>query len=1139
METNIISQQYQKKTEKEHILDKPGMYIGPISKIDEKLYVYDDVEDKIKQKEIKYLAGLYKIFDEIIVNSRDHIIRIISSKLPDKINVTEITVNIKDDGTIEVMNNGDGIDVVEHPEHKLYIPEMILGHLRTSTNYNENEQKLVGGTHGYGAKLTMIWSKFASIETVDNRRGLKYYQEFKNNLDIIVPPVITKSKSKPYTKITFLPDYARFGLPDGLTEDLKSLFKKRVYDIAGVSDHSVKKVKFTYNNTVVPVKNFKQYIEYYIDDKNVYELSNERWEYAVAISPTHEFMQVSFVNGINTIKGGKHVEYILNQITKKMGDYIEKKKKVKVQPNSIKEQLFLFLRCDLQNPSFDSQTKEYMSSPIAKFGSKCEVSDGFIEKLAKLGVMELAIGITDAKENKQAKKTDGVKVKNVRGIANFIDANFAGTEKSKDCILILCEGLSALSGIVSGLSSTDRNIIGIYPLKGKVLNVRGEVLSKISGNKEITELKKILGLENDKEYTLNEVHKKLRYGKVMFLTDADPDGSHIKGLCVNVFDSLWKSLIKINGFISFMNTPILRVQKGTQKLLFYNDGEYTTWKNTQQTNLNSWNIKYLKGLGSSGSVEFKEYFANKKIVEFVYTEQSENTIDKVFNKKRPDERKLWLENYDKDAYLDTNKTEVKYEDFINMELIHFSKYDCERSIPNMVDGLKISLRKVLYCAFKRNLKTEVKVAQFSGYVSEHSNYHHGEASLNGTIINMAQDYMGSNNINLLDPRGQFGSRLSPDSAASERYIFTLLNTITRFIFPELDDPILNYINDDGTPVEPEFYCPIIPMVLINGSAGIGTGFSTNIEPYNPMDVIQFIKNKLRGFENNIEFIPYYEGFKGSVIKIEEKKYKINGVYEKIKEDTIKITELPVGAWTLEYITFLEELLDGKVDKNGKKSQPVIKDFTNLSTEKIIDITVVFPKGKLDELKDEDILKLLKLTTTVSTTNMHLFNQDSKLRKYNKVEDIIEDYYVVRLDAYKTRKEYLLVEMENRLIKISNKAKYINLVLEDKIDLRKKNITQITELLKSFELVEIDGNYNYLIKMTMDSVSIENINKLLKEKGDLEFELNTLKNKTLEEIWLEEIILLEKEYITYKNRRNELTVETPRVVKKTIKMVVKK
>ena len=391
------------------------------------------------------------------------------------------------------------------------------------------------------------------------------------------------------------------------------------------------------------------------------------------------------------------------------------------------------------------------------------------------------------------------------------------------------------------------------------------------------------------------------------------------------------------------------------------------WKNTLgDAGANGWNIKYFKGLGTSTSAEFKEYFANKKIVDFMCGTNTDDAIDKTFNKKRTDDRKQWLGQYNKDAYLDTSRPKVEYEEFIDNELIHFSAYDCARSIPNMVDGLKTSLRKILYSALKRRLTSEIKVAQFSGYVSEHSAYHHGEASLNGAIVNMAQNYVGSNNINLLQPNGQFGTRLQGgDDSASERYIFTLLNPLTRYIFPELDDPVLNYLDDDGTIVEPEYYAPILPFALINGISGIGAGFSCNIPAFNPMDLVGYLRQKINANTENhtvYEFKPYYEGFKGTITSIDEHKFLVKGVYEKVGEDKICITELPVGTWTMPYIAFLESLIDG-TDKNGKKIPSVLRDFTSLSTEVNVNITVVFPRGTLDKYmqqKEGDIDGVEKL-----------------------------------------------------------------------------------------------------------------------------------------------------------------------------------
>jgi len=1132
---NTLYFDVQQKTDKQHILDNPDTYIGSVETVDSNMWIMNEASDKIIEKNISYIPGLFKLFDEGIVNCRDHVVRMqskIEQNVDNSLPVTYIDVAIQEDGTIVMINDGNGIDVVQHPEYKTWVPELIFGHLRTSTNYNKEEKKIVGGKNGFGFKLVLIWSTYGQIETVDHIRGLKYTQEFKDNLDTICPPKITKaSKAKPYTKITFKPDYQRLGI-NGLTPDLIALLKKRVYDISAITDKSI---KVKYNSAIITTKNFEQYINLYIGEKSVaprvYEEANSRWEYAVALTPTNEFIQVSFVNGIYTSKGGKHVEYILNQITRKLSEYIEKKKKVKVNPNSIKEQLVLFLRCDIENPAFDSQTKDFMNTPMAKFGSKCDVTDKFIEKVAKMGVMDAACAITEVKENKAAKKTDGTKSKSIRGIPKLDDANWAGTDKSKDCMIIFCEGDSAKTGVISGLSSEDRNTIGVYPLKGKVMNVRGEAVKKVSENKEIAEIKKILGLETGKEYqTIDEVHKTLRYSKVVFMTDQDLDGSHIKGLCINLFQNEWASLTHIPGFIGFMNTPILKAKKGPLELKFYNEGEYEEWKSNNETK--GWNIKYYKGLGTSTKTEFREYFEEKKFVGFEHTGQmSDDAIDMVFNKKRADDRKVWLETvYNRDSFADTSKQMIPYEEFINKELIHFSKYDCDRSIPNLMDGLKISLRKILYSAFKKRLTSEIKVAQFSGYVSENSCYHHGEESLNKAIVGMAQNFVGSNNINLLFPSGQFGSRIKGgQDASSPRYIFTRLEKIARIIFPEQDDNILKYLNDDGTPVEPQFYVPIIPMVLVNGSKGIGTGFSTEIMCYNPRDIIAYLKNKLQqNTSDKIVFLPYYEGFTGETEKVSDTKFVFKGKYEVLEQDKIKVTELPVGYWTEDFKELLNDLQNDK-DKEGKKITPVIKDVFENYTDTTVEFVITFGKGKLAELEAgkgeygaNGLEKLLKLYTTSSTTNMNLFNSEDKLRKYDNVEEIIDDYYDIRLEYYEDRKDFMIEALERELLILSNKAKYIQELINGTIDLRKKKKQEITSMLqdKDYDTIDDDQEYKYLIRMPMDSVSEENVDKLLKEHQLKQDELDRIKETTIQQMWLSELDILEHEYLEYQKEREQ-------------------
>ena len=1104
-----IQQKYQKKSDKEHVLDNPSTYTGSMEPTDLKTYIFKT--DNIVMADLEgIIMGLYKLFDEAIVNCRDHVVRMKKIFESDKDNhykVSTISITISDEGIITVTNDGDGIDIEKHPEYQLWIPEMIFYHLRTGTNYDKDEEKILGGQNGFGAKLLFIWSEWGCIETVDHTRKKKYIQECKNNLDVIEKPKITKCSNKPYTKISFKPDYKRLGIKH-LSKDMMNLFRRRVYDIAAVTD---KTVKVKLDNKVIPIKHFQQYVDLYIGDKQttkrIYEEYSDRWEYIVCLSPTEEFSQVSFVNGIYTSKGGKHVDMIMSQIIKKIQAYILKKKKIEVKPTTIKEQLMLFLRCDIVNPLFDSQTKDYMSTPQNKFGSQCKVSDQFCEKIAKLGVMEAACELTAVKDKKSAKKTDGSKSKSIRGIPKLVDANWAGTAKSSHCSLILCEGDSAKAGIVSGLTRDDRNKIGIYPMRGKLFNVRGQSIKKIIENKEIIEIKKILGLETNKEYkTIEEIEKSLRYKMIIFMTDQDLDGSHIKGLGINLFQSQWNSLIDL-GIIGFMNTPIVKATKGKTVKQFYNDGEYQEWLSNEATT--GWKIKYYKGLGTSTSNEFKEYFANKKIVTFKNTNSCANSIDMVFNKQRADDRKNWLGDYDRNSYLDTSKESVTYTEFIQKEFIHFSKYDCDRSIANMIDGLKISNRKILYGAKKKKLTTDIKVAQFSGYVSEHSAYHHGEQSLNGAIVNMAQDFVGSNNINLLVPNGQFGTRLQGGKdSASERYIFTRLNKITNMIYSEKDVSILKHLEDDGLSVEPIYYLPIIPMILVNGATGIGTGFSQDILSYNPLELIAAIKDLCNGkvIKDN-RLMPYYEGFTGEIKQIAANKYLILGKYEKTnKKDQIKITELPVGVWTEDYKKYLEVLVEKKT----------IRDYNDLSTDKLVEFIVTFNKDVIKKLESKkgdydrnSLEKIMKLYTTKMTSNMYAFNDKEQLKKYTTPEEIIREYFEVRKEGYKKRKENLIKELGDLVNILNNKARYLKEILDDTIDLRRKKSKDIDKLLKDKKYDMQDGSYKYLRGMTMDMVSEENVKSIMSQSRNKENELKKLKATTIVNMWLEDLMQLEK------------------------------
>ena len=878
------------------------------------------------------------------------------------------------------------------------------------------------------------------------------------------------------------------------------------------------------------------YSKLYLSDKDdfIYEEIDERWKLGITLSKTDKFEQISFVNGIATPKGGKHVEFICKQLTTGLKEIIEKKHKKTIQENYIKNYLRIFIDSVIVNPSFDSQTKERLITPPSKFGSKPVVNEKFLKRVIdKTNLMEKVLLFSEFKMNKENKKTDGSKRSKIRDIPKLDDANWAGTKKSDECILILTEGDSAKSMAVSGLSVVGRDKYGVFPLKGKVMNVKDASKQQIMNNAEITNLKKIIGLETGKEYKNTRA---LRYGKVMIMTDQDHDGSHIKGLVMNVFHTMWPSLLEL-GYITSMITPIIKATKKKKTISFYTLTEYLDWSKKKQNS--KWSIKYYKGLGTSSAKEAREYFKDIKMNNYIFTEETNGSMNLAFNKKLADQRKDWLYQYNEQNILNHLDTEIPIQEFINKELIHFSNSDTLRSIGSVYDGLKPSQRKILYSCFKRKLYSEIRVAQLSGYVSENAAYHHGEMSLQAAIVGMAQNFMGSNNINLLMPNGQFGTRImGGQDSASSRYIHTELNKIVDLLYPPADFPLLEYNEDDGVKVEPKYYVPIIPMVLVNGMTGIGTGFSTSIPKFNPLEVINNIKRRLNG--HVYDFMkPWTNGFKGDVLKIDHKKYLTKGKYEIITPTTIQITELPVGVWTDDYKKFLDSLLPEEKKKKSKenekhtkkKSKKTIIDYTNNCSDTEIDFTITVPNGFIqgmqwsEEPNIDQIEKYFKLHSTkgVSLTNMHLYDKGT-IHKFNSINEIFDVFYDERYELYVKRKEYLLSNLQNELEILNSKIRFIGDVINEKIAIYKRKKDDIIGDLISNDYKQVkdkmiltdiqDKNasgYDYLIKMSLYSFTEEEIERLTKERDKVKFEYDSLKNKTIEEIWTKECDELIKYY----------------------------
>ncbi len=1070
-----MAENYKKYSQIEHVLARPGMYIGDTKCTTGDCWIITD--NKAHFKSCKWNPGIFKIFDEILVNAADEIQR--------NKNMKFIKVKIEND-EISIFNDS-GIPIEIHPEYNIYIPELIFANLLTSSNYDDSQKRTTGGLNGLGAKLTAIFSEYFTIETAKD--GKKYTQTFENNLSIINKPKISTCKSD-YTKITFKPDFKKFGTT-GITDNTLDILTRRVFDICAITN---KDVSVYLNDKKLTIKDFSEYISVYIGPKKICPRviqETPRWQ--VAISPSDSgFKCISFVNGISTTDGGSHVDHVINPVIKRVTELIqEKHKSVTIKQQYIKDNLFVFINCYIENATYSSQTKEKNITKISDFGSRFSATDDFITNVSKMGIIENVLILANAKEKKCLQKTDGKKTSRVI-IPKLDDANKAGTKDSKMCTIIFTEGDSAKATAISGLSIVGRDTYGVFPLRGKLLNTRTASYSQMSKNEEINNIKQILGLQNGKKYSSVS---DLRYGKIMIMTDADTDGFHIKSLIINFIGNGWPELLKTD-FISSLVTPVIKLSKKSQIIPFYNVDDYKRYK--EKHDISSFKVKYYKGLGTSTSTEAKEYFKDMKTLNYKNeTKEDEKYLTLAFTKTEADARKKWiLKNIKCPETLDYNNKKVNIKDLINKELVLFSIADNIRSIPNLVDGLKPSQRKIIFACIKRNLYSEIKVSQLAGYVSEVSSYHHGEASLQDTIINLAQTFTGSNNMNLLEPIGQFGTRLlGGKDSSSPRYIFTHLSKQFKELFNNEDFDIIEYLDDDGQSIEPKFYVPTLPIILINGACGIGTGFSTDIPCFNPDDIKERLLKLVENEDSDIEeMTPWYKDFTGSIKKLEFNKWTTHGTY-KITANVITITELPVGTWTEDYKTFLDKL---EIDN-------IIYGYKNMSTETTVHFELKLPLETIYEWNDnKEIEKKLKLISHVSANNMYVFNEKNEIVKMETPEEIIYHFWRIRNEYYSKRQTNIIKKISNELDIITAKINFVNDVIDEKIKVFRQKITYINQQLQEKMYIKVENSYSFLTDMKIHTFSDDTITKLTNKQKDLQESLKRITGFKLRDFWMEDI-----------------------------------
>ena len=1173
-------------------------------------YVLGTIDDEqVFQREIlKYPPALLKIIDEIVVNAIDH--HILNTKT-----VTEIHITLSPNGEISVYNNGPGIHVEKIKNLngvEMYSPQLMFGEFLTGSNFDDSQDRIVGGQNGIGSKLTVIFSKYFIVETYDAVSKLLYKQAFREGLTVIDPPEITTDKLKPYTKITFLPDYAEFKVKIGaFYPTLHKIIETRAWQAAAYT-----KTKVYYNSKVIPITNFEQFCQMFTENIVLplvltYENNKYPWEVCIAISDGKE-RSVSIVNGIFVTDGGTHIQHIQNHLVANLKDKVEKEIKksgVKFNKNYITNNVFIFMKGLVPSPEFSSQTKETVKAPIENFANY-SFSAKDLAEIWKL--LEPVILATFLKKQLGETKTRANRGK--VDVPKYKEARFCrDAKKCHQCGLIVTEGDSASGTADTGLlakASPNFNYdwFGVYSIGGVPVNglkestelkvrktkddsavstpiPRGKQAAetitvkpkkiiarddialpprrvpnqKLQSNERLSSLVKILGLDYNKTYALNEIgdkeFKTVRYGYIVGLTDQDLDGFNIFGLIATYFMTYWPSLVK-RGFIRRIYTPIIRAYPKNKKDTvreFYSEREAMDWLNStgEDTITKKYTLHYYKGLGTHVQAfkEVTQIFKNidKKIRTYTLDADAFNSMN-IYYGDDTKPRKINLANPVIDEPIDDLVMPISQHFKIDTKL--YQRDNIIRKLLSVPDGFVDSRRKVFYTA-RKNGRNKIKVQGLAGKVVAGANYHHGENSLEQTIVRMAQGYPMARNMPLLMPLGQYGTRAKGyKDYASSRYIYTTINyRLADKLFRKEDDYVLEYEVNDGNRYEPKYYVPIIPYVLCEDNDIPATGWRITTYSRDIKSIFSNVRNMINGTITKCKKLPpWLRGFKGTLKTYKNKVYSV-GVYTYSEEEnSIHITELPLGIFSNAYLRGPDDdKIKKKIeDKKGIQSLEWIADYEDHTDMDGVDIRLYLKPGAYDAITSdeskygnnvfdafEDYLQLKEPIYHL----INLVNEKNEVVEYSTYEDVFNDWYVFRKNLYVVRieRELILIDLEVHMLQnmqrySKNNKKYgINseiseetavailkkekFVIFNHTILENPRYTSI-EILKDLVLLEKHGaSYEYILRMTVR----DQTENAYKKREDRIAELLERKQYLVEDdglfpgskIWLLELDELEK------------------------------
>jgi DNA topoisomerase-2 len=995
-----------------------------------------------------------------------------------------------------------------------------------------------------------------------------------------------KGKGKKYTgesyvEVSYLLDFEKFGYTEYPT-NTSGLFAKYLIDYSLTC-----KIPVYFNNELFDNRNIKEYSKLiFSEEKYQSSIVHYEWEgdkipislkklkdkeLADAISKSSnpdcipmieicvidtpdECESFSWVNGIITKDGGINVDEANNTLAK---DFLEmfiesqnistpepgkkkKENKTLLTIKDVKPHFSIIINCRLKDPTFTSQSKTKLLSPKCKFNFKSQ------ELKSCLG-WDLFIRLKEEEdfkhqrfENKTNPKTKG-RLKLDKGE----EANKAGSEESYKCTLYLTEGQSAEGYPKKRISLLpgNKDYAGYYPLKGKVLNTINASDETISNNEEIKTLIRLIGLTENMDYSIEENRKTLRYGAgVLSCVDADNDGKHINCLLLNFLNENYRSFLQ-NGLFAYLLTPVIKLfDKKKIYKRFYSEDEFIKWLNKNPNH--KYKVKYYKGLGTSETPDIIDDMTTAATIICFYDSSADEYLKLAFDKTKADLRKQWIENWrdktrvDDIQIVDLSKILKKRNitNIINTDLIDYSVHVLFRSIPNFKDGLKKSQRQALYYILKTwkygiGDVDETKVAQIVGTASTVMQYHHGPKSLEDTIIKMAQNYIGSNNLNLFQPCGDFGSRhqLGKDCASS-RYILTKTEWFIKHIFQKELIDIIDFNFVDGEKVEPVWIPCDIPLHIINGCNGIGTGYSTFIPCHNPFDIIKWIIQKCEGTTPKFKILPWYNKFNGE-IKLKNLKSKIENISEEFGEEEnnlitgitmktygkfeiiktypdescdILITEIPIGVSPFLFGKWLEKN-EGLKPKKDDKMDFVFKTFFDNSIQ-IPEEKIVFKLGKVKSVGGGPIThETLKLVKSFGISNMVLIDDKGFPIKYNSVGEMLEVYYTNMIEVYG---KMIQKRIENTKIEIDNiniHIKFLNHILDKEITYENTKKNDIYTQMNKHGIPN-----EFLEKVKIYDLTYEELELLKNKKEKLEKEFSDVKKQKPEKLWVDRLKIFQKE-----------------------------